>query len=353
MDLERLKREEEEAEKAMFGSGEEDLSDKETPSPDDEGSDDVEDNENDESNSFTHESTKVTTQSEDTDDDEDDSDEDDESTQSKPTKKPRVSWKKRFASYKATTDSTIYSLRQELASTKSELADAYDSVDEMKKELASIKRQLTSSKDPYEGLVSDEDKELLGEEAINVIKKLASKKEEDPRIAQLQEELEELRKEKKKALKREQENFQVESQNKLKTGLLKLVPNFERIDMDPDFHKYLQGVDEDSGIPRSKLFASAVTSRDVKGTARFYLDFNSLKPKTREEILSSKVKPTGSGASSTDDSGNKGKKKMYHYQEYSKFMDDIGRGKYRGKEDEKKKWLAIYDRALEEGRMIF
>lgn len=271
--------------------------------------------------------------------------------EAKPNQQQRVSWKKRYATYKASTDSTIYGLRQELASVKSELADKYDEIDELSKEISELKKNVSAGKDPFEGVISPEDREIIGDEAVDVIKKIIDSKPEDPRVTEMQKEIERYRKEKTESLRREQEKLKRESQSQFKDKLLAKVKNFETVDSDPEFHSYLQEIDEDSGVPRGKLFAAAVASRDVKGTARFYLDFESLKPKTREEILSSKVSPKGSNHSVVDDSGSKNKK-TYKISEYEKFMTDLTKGKYRGREKEAKQIEASFDRALQEGRVV-
>lgn len=353
--LEKMRQEEAEMEKQIFGgeetpSGEE----PEAPSPG-ESEENVDLTDLEEDNGEVDFSTTFDVDDPSGQETDQDTDEEYESnTQGDPEPKPkqqRVSWKKRYSNYKAKTDSTIYNLRQELAETKNELADAYDSLDNLKKEMSQIRRDFESKRDPFEGIVSEEDKELLGEEAIEVIKKLATKKEADPRIELLEKELAEYKRERNKLLRKERDAFTAQSQSEFKTRLNKVVPSLETIDYDPKFHEFLKGIDEDSGVPRSQLFANAVKARDVKSTARFYLDFNSNKPKSKEEYLSSKVKPTGGGSSAPSGTGKK--QRMIPFSEYSKYMDDVGMGKYKGDKDTKAKLDAMYDKAIAEGRIIY
>jgi hypothetical protein len=131
----------------------------------------------------------------------------------------------------------------------------------------------------------------------------------------------------------------------LKTKLTSIVPNWSSIDTEPGFSKYLQEVDPISGNIRMNFFEKAIFNEDVVRVADFYKDYNSRKPKSREEILSRKVGVSGSGASeSTVDSADN-QKKIYSIEEYSKIMDAISRGKY------DKKTAKIIEKRLDQAIM--
>lgn len=265
-------------------------------------------------------------------------------------KKTRTSWKQRYTNYKASTDATLYQLRQDLAVIKAELADVYEERDKEKNNTLALQAELRKNKDPYEGVITDEDREIIGEEAVDVIKRVMDSKKEDPRLSELQKEVEEYKKDKLRKLRLDQENMRTQSQESLRDGLTKLVSNFESVDNDPKFNIYLSQVDEVSGIPRKDLFAAAVNARDIKGAARFYEDFNSLRPKTREEILAGKVSPSGGGATNSD--SQQGGPKLHKFSDWSKFMDRVTKGHFKSSPKEKSRLTAMYDKAMAEGRMI-
>lgn len=343
--LDKLKEQEAELESLFYGEKEDNPSKEDDQTTDqDEIEATSQDDETEQGLSF-EESTEVITQ----DDDETESEED-------PVKPKRkgVSWKKRFTSYKASTDATIHSLRMEVAKYKSDLADAYDARNEAIREFNAFKKSIEDAKDPYDGIITAEDRELLGEEELEIIKKItkANKQGDNSKVEALEAEVQNLRKQASDNMRKEKEDLSRMADERFRAGLEKAVDNFNEYDTDPNFVEWLNEIDIHSGEPRMKSFNIAVSNRDILGTAHFFNAYVAQKPKTKEEILSSKVKPVGSTGVASDTSINKGDKNVYSLKDYENFMTDVTRGKYKGREQEAKKIEARYDKAFYEGRIV-
>ena len=269
------------------------------------------------------------------------------------------SWKKRFTSFKASADNTIFQLRKDNAQLKSDIANVIDRNETILSEVVALKKQIStkSQEDSYDNLFSQEEVDIIGPEAVDIFKKVVKKtagkpKEENEDIKLLKEELNLLKKERNNNLRKEKENIETESFGSLKTSLEKIVPDWQSIDVDPKFLSFLEEADEFSGLPKRNLFASAVQSRDVFNVSRFYNEFKGLRS-SKEDILSKKVTPIGTNSGSSDNLDKESNsKKTYTINEFNKFMDDYTKGKYKGKEKEARIIEARFDKAFIEGRII-
>lgn len=266
------------------------------------------------------------------------------------------SWKKRFTNFKATADNTIFKLRKENAALKSDIATIAERNEVILSELVELKKKASSKmkEESFNEVFTQEDVDLLGPEAIDVFKravKKVSNPEENEELKVLKDEVRQLKQEKIRSLKKEQEDVDHEEFSGLKVKLAKLVPDWEEIDVDPNFLTFLDELDEVELVPRKELFSSAVQSRRAKNVATFYNEFKSQRPLKKDDILSKKITPVGNGGApmNTEKDNNK---KTYTIEEYNKFMDDYTKGRYRGKEKEAKLIESKFDKAFLEGRIV-
>jgi hypothetical protein len=337
MDFEKLKREEEEATKMMFGKPEEVVEETNSAVEDlDEEStfnDELTDREFESSEEITQE-LEVPIKTEE--------------------KKPRVSWKKRFINEKTASDATKYDLRTKNAALTNEVLSLTETIKSVQSEMRELKKQFTQELDPLEGIFSKEEEDLIGTEAADMIKKAVNARDNkvDPEVAALTKRLEKMETARLAGLKAEADKHTSDGKADLKRRLDGIVPGWSVLDEEEGFHQFIQEYDEVSGRPRSDLFANAVTMGDVVGVARFYKDYSDTKPKSREEILSRKVTPVAGGASATDGSGHDGQKPLYRVSDYNKFMDDVTKGKWRTRMKEAKIKERQYDQAYIDGRLI-
>lgn len=336
MDIEKMRAEEKELEKLIYGETEEEV----TTDTDDESHVDE------------------TFQVKDEDFDDETSGQETSHTEEQPTpssdKQTRVSWKKRYATYKASTDQTIYDLRQTVASKNAEIVKLLDSAKEKDKDLIELKAKVAEKLDPFEGIITQEDEDLIGSEAVDIIKKVAATRQQDTsKYDELLAKVRKMEDEKTDRLRAETESFHADTMTDLKAKLTEHLPEWTEIDVDPEFMEYMKEPDSISGLSRSVHYNTAVGNRDVQRVLSFYKQFKSLKPKSKKEILAGKVTPVGGGSSATENRSDNSQK-IYSIQEYTEFMDSVARGDYRGSKENRllaKQKERQYDKALMEGRV--
>lgn len=328
MNLEELRKEEKELEELVYGKKEE------NPSEEALETEEVEEEtlEEDSSEDLSHSTDSDFTS-------ESDSQEEDEQDSSQRTQ--RVNWKKRFTNYKASTDNTIFNLRREISALKEQTADLIKINKDMRKMIES------NRVDPIDSVISEDDEELIGPEAADIVKR-AVKAATEP----LQEKIRQLQDAEEQKVIKEAANARESNISNLKQKLSGIVENFEAIDTDPKFGKYLEAEDEYSGVPRKTLFSRAIKNGDIRRVADFYKDFASKRPQRKEEILGKKISPIGKSSENSEVShGNK--KKVYTMQEYNETYDRYLRGGFKN-ENEKKtliEKMKLLDLAFVEGRI--
>ena len=260
-----------------------------------------------------------------------------------PAKPKRTNWKKRFIGLKQSQDATIYSLRSENADLKSQVLNLDAKVSQLIKD--------TKVDDPFDNLFTDEDKDVLGSEALDIFTK-ASKTAVDAAVSPLKAKLDEEKQHRRKQQEREVVNERQAASKIFLDKLANLVPDYNELDYDPGFKKWMDQPDTFSGFPRKQLFLNAQKHGDVVRVAEFFIEYSDL---TRDPVeqsqrtLENAVGPTGSSASQI----NTDKKlSSYSMEMVEQFYDDVTRGKYVGKESEAKALESKYDRAFAEGRII-
>jgi hypothetical protein len=135
------------------------------------------------------------------------------------------------------------------------------------------------------------------------------------------------------------------------------VPDWRDINADQDFHSWLLEVDPVSGMPRQSFLADAQNRLDSRRVAGFFkmwqsLNGNSVAQQTRttaatqlERQLSPGRSRASSGASAASDA------KVYTRTDVAKFFDDVRRGLYRGREQERDRMERDIFAAQSEGRI--
>lgn len=244
-------------------------------------------------------------------------------------KKTRASWKARFSSYKAATDKTISNLRKENQSFISQLQDARVKIDTLSGKVASL---LAKDEDMFSGVVTSEDIEMIGPEAIDVVKK-TTKRATESAVSPLIKEIERL-KEKEQRRDREalDEKIKINYKSFLK-DLGGLVPDYATIDKDPKFKSYMEEFDPQTGEKRVDIFRRAEDYLDAPRIAEFFLDYKDSIPKSKRSILEENITPEGSQGSGTQMAVSQ-EKESFSQVEVDKFFRDYAKGLYRNKEKE-------------------
>lgn len=265
----------------------------------------------------------------------DDPSQKDTNTSAKKRKK-YTDWKKRYNKLRSHHDGLAYELRQELASAKEEKIALEEELKNVTKEVQKVEPVVPTD------LLTDEEREILGEDAITAISKMTSKmtaQVADPLKAELEQQ---------KALRLKAEQAEVEriKRSNVQSFLGKLgeaVPDYAEINVDPEFVKYMDGIDPYSGYIRKILFKRAESAGDVGRVAGFFNEFISYK-KGRDP-LAQHISPTGDrggrdvNQAATDDD-------VITLSYIDKFYDDASRGKYKNKMDVFRKEEARIEKAL-------
>lgn len=266
----------------------------------------------------------------------------------------RKSWKGeykqlevRYSNLRSATDSKLFALRNEKAALLTEIDGLEAQVTELRNQLVTV----NANTDIYADIFTEEDVDVLGEDAINVFKR-ANKKSLETALAPLKQQLESARTQGIKARKGEAEVERQQAYGLFLSGLERLVPDYNDLNFDDGFKKYMGEVEPGGDKARQDELADAVTLGNVRWAATFFNEYKALRaiPKSK---LDAKLMPKSSSASVVKT--NKSGKKTYPFAEYESFMDKLTRGGYNTSKESKKigeQLEAMYDRALAEGRVV-
>lgn len=256
-------------------------------------------------------------------------------------KKKRTSWKQRYSTYKATTDATIYQLRQGESSLKQKIA-------ELSKVVGELQDVKATEVDLFAGVITEDDEDLIGTEAVGIMKK-ATEAANKP----LLEEIKRLKAERLADTQRQADSAKATSTAELRNRLSNLVENFETIDISQGFSNFLDEVDPHSGYQLKRLYSNAVSSGDIYRVADFYKKYSESLPPSKESILEEKVAPTGQGGSAVN-TGESTKKQVYSVAEYVKASTDYTKKNWRNNNEKQQliEKMAMLEQAYSEGRVL-
>lgn len=323
MTLERIKQEEAELERQMFGSEVDQTEEVSTPTEEND-----EYSEETDATSVIHQETQ------------------DFSAEEPQEKQQRVSWKNRFINYKTTTDKTIFGLRKEVARLTAEAAESYKKVDEISAKLAALQ---SSNIDPFAEVITADDVLNVGEEAIDIVKKVAKKASEATAVP-LQDEIKRLKAERIAEEKRRAEAEQKRAYGSFLSSLEELVPDYATINLDSKFAEFMEGYDEHTGSKRLDAFRQAEHYLDANRVADFFLEYKESRPRSKRETLEDHMTPDNTTGSNIPPS--KSKDETFTARQVEDFFNDIARGVYRNKQKEADEIEAKITKAYVEGRII-
>lgn len=224
--------------------------------------------------------------------------------------------KERYSGLRSSRDTRAAELEAQIASLHGEMAT-------MQEQLTKAQATQPQTKDPSEYLSEDE-RDVLGDEALNVIAKLTQRMAQDtvtnavqPVAGQVQSLSQERAQDKEMARKREAAKANTAFVERLKG----IVPNVTEIDNDPKFGQWLDGYDEMSGRRRRDIAMNAKQAGDVQRLAQFYQEWAQGSRDPRESMTS----PTPSNASPTPNTSPQGK--IWTRQEVSETYKALSLGK--------------------------
>lgn len=255
-------------------------------------------------------------------------------------------WKeseKRFNNYKGSTDLTIRDLRSDLASAKGKYANLQLSLSDALKRITELESKSASS------VFTDEDKDILGESAVDSISKGVDKMLES-KLKPLQDEVDRSRKALAEKELQEAKNLARTSYDKFISRLEKAVPDFEDVNVSPGFISYMKGIDELSGYPREYLFKKAEEALDVSRIAGFFKEFKDM-TQEKKNPLEAAITPTGTSSSSAPTKSDNETQITRKFIE--DFYNEFSRGKFKGKKgrEEAARIEDMIDRAVMSGQV--
>lgn len=249
-------------------------------------------------------------------------------------------WEKRYKNYKASTDVKLHTMKMEIASLNNELSNSLKEVAKLKGKL----KEFTVDKKPE---FTKDEVELLGKEGVDVISKTVSNA-----VKPLEEELKKERDKRIKEKKEASENAAKEAYKTFIENLRKQVPDFEAINVDPNFIQFLdENTDDKTGYTFRDLFGLAERRGDSRSVAYFFKTFKAKmeeKETRNASPLEKKITPSSSSASPVSTSSEK--EEEFFTEEYiNKFYDDVSKGRYSVEEANRIEYKI--DKAFIEGRI--
>jgi len=226
-------------------------------------------------------------------------------------------WKHRFSTYKSSNDVTKFNLRKDVANLKQDNA-------KLLKEIRNLKEYIQSSEvNSKASYFTQDDIDILGEEGIAAIQKSI-----DAAVNPLQQQLNRANQEKEELMVKEAESISRQAVVKFFANLEALVPDYEKINVDPAFIKYLERTDGMSGYTYHELFRIAEQEGNAYKVANFFnafLDEQRGNKNARTQKLDANISPR-STASASNPKG-KGKREEPITMEFiDKFYDDVMKG---------------------------
>jgi len=231
-------------------------------------------------------------------------------------------WKLRFTNLRSSRDEKLYR-------AKRELTDALTTIRDLHTQVASL-RTAQPAVDPLDGVFTAEDTDALGEATINAMRKVTAKATEAA-TKPLQEQLERERAAREADSNNRAADNRQQAYNIFISRVAKAVPDWEKINYDPEFATFLSGPDVD-GTPRKTYFTAAETQGNAAQIIRYMSEFITNKPVLKDK-LASKVTPVGDGAGATQ-AKQPGKIDVISRAFIDKFYDDLNRGRYKGRHTE-------------------
>ena len=233
-------------------------------------------------------------------------------------KEKRVNWKKRFINFKAASDVTIHGVRLENTGLRERNSTLVNRVAALEAKLATV----DTAEDIYEGVFSEEEEEILGKDAIAAFKRaalVAAKAEAEPLRKQLEDNKTQAEKQEVNRARQDRQDTATRFLTRLET----LCPEYDTIDKDPAFAKYMQSADPASGLTKEYIFRKAHNAFDVRRVADFFNEFKQLTA-AKVNPLAKKITPRGAAGVVADTVTNAPMSIM----EINKFYIDVSKGRY-------------------------
>lgn len=259
-------------------------------------------------------------------------------------------WQKRYQTLQGMFNAEVPRLNAQVKELKDQLAQAISKLE------AASKAPAEPAK-PTSPLVTEKDVEAFGGDLIDLVKRQAAevfqqeKREMESELSKLRTENADL----KGQLTGVTEKQGANDRRAYFVELARLVPDYEAVNVDPDFLNWLAEVDPLSGMPRQAFLNQAFETFNPEHTAKL---FNAWKqahgqvdpPKQQvKQQLERQVAP-GTSKSSAGAAPNAGER-VWSAADIQQFYTDVAKGVYRGRADEAARIESEIDAAVASGRV--
>jgi hypothetical protein len=272
-----------------------------------------------------------------------------------PPEPKRTSWKQeyqvledRYRKLRSSTDAKLYQLRTENGDLLKTVRKLEEQVDTLSTKLATY---VNSQEDDFSDLFTTDEIDIMGgPDYLQSLSKVANKLVEK-KVKPLEQKLEEEKKEKRKQMELAEERARREAHLSFLSRLEEAAPNYKSINTNPDFLKWLDGFDSDSGYSRLEQLRTAQNLGDVPRVASFFIRWEKVNSEETNPILEKKIGPKGSqsGPIKTQQKGVE----IIPYSVIAKFYDEDAKGRYRNNPKKADELEKKFDIARMEGRIDF
>lgn len=274
-------------------------------------------------------------------------------------KPERTDWKQKYSVLKGKYDAEVPRLYQDLKDANSRITSLEDKI-------ASIATQPKEEKQEPRTDFTPEEIEDYGEDLLDVMGRKARQiveQEYRPKINELESTVSSL----KAKLGETGERVGKFEQNEVFAQLDREVENWRKINVDPEFHEWLDQPDPYSGATRKELLLNAFNRKNAHQVKAFFNGY--LKENAAVEPSRADSQPSGQGGMDTGsrlnlenyvapgvpkgggDAGAPRDKRFWSSADIGKFYSDVQKGRFKSRPEDKAKIEADIIAATREGRI--
>jgi hypothetical protein len=261
--------------------------------------------------------------------------------QEAPSRPPDEDWEKRYKNLRASRDYKLIEAKEEIAALLEKNSKLEDLVDELRKKVKEL-----STTDPFKDVLTQEDREALGDTTVDVLKRVTQKVTETA-TADLRQELDAEKTARKEERTKKAKDAKAQGYKFFLDKLAAMVPDWKTINEDKGFIDYCHNTYDLDGSLVADNFRQAEGRRDAVAIARYMLDYKAAGPKA--DPMEDYVSPTGVNASEAPKQETKGR--IWTRKEINQFYEDLNRGRFKGSREEALAVEKDIDKAVMEGRI--
>lgn len=210
-------------------------------------------------------------------------------------------------------------------------------------------------------LVTEQDIEDYGD-SIDVMRRVFREEmsSKDQEIAELKQLVRQMQGTVVPQVQRLEQNYTVSSEQRFWDDLNRLVPDWQQVNSNQNFHQWLLEADELSGQPRQTYLDAAQRNFDAKRVANFFATWKRLNgmsdaqpgPKPQDRTSSELERQVAPGKGRTSGAKPAGEPKTYSPAEIREFFTKVQKGQFKGREEERDRIERDIFAAQREGRIV-